>query len=62
MEDIYSLKKKATETDPIWNKGTPMPEDYTCPCGIFVHPTKIKQTAIHTKDCPYHPNNNKATR
>jgi len=39
--------------DPVWNKGTPMPEDYTCSCGIYVHPTRVNPTAIHTKDCPY---------
>lgn len=41
------------EKDPIWNKGTPMPKDYTCPCGIHVHPSVKKPGAIHAKDCPY---------
>ena len=41
------------EKDPIWNKGTPMPKDYTCPCGIHVHPSVRKPGAIHTPDCPY---------
>jgi hypothetical protein len=39
--------------DPIWNKGTPMPKDYTCPCGIYVHPSVAKPGAIHDEDCPY---------
>lgn len=38
---------------PVWNKGTPMPEDYTCHCGIYVHPTRRKPGAIHIADCPY---------
>lgn len=41
------------EKDPIWNKGTPMPKNYTCPCGIHVHPSVKKPGAIHAKDCPY---------
>jgi hypothetical protein len=41
------------EKDPVWNKGTPMPKDYTCHCGIHVHPSVKKPGAIHAKDCPY---------
>jgi hypothetical protein len=48
------LKKSVSESkDPVWNKGTPMPKDYTCSCGIHVHPSVSKPNAIHTKDCPY---------
>jgi hypothetical protein len=42
-----------TGPDPIWNKGTPMPESYTCCCGIHVHPSRVKPGAIHMSDCPY---------
>jgi hypothetical protein len=41
------------EKDPVWNKGTPMPKDYTCHCGIYVHPSVRNPKAIHTSDCPY---------
>jgi hypothetical protein len=41
------------EKDPVWNKGTPMPKDYTCHCGIAVHPSVRNPKAIHTPDCPY---------
>jgi hypothetical protein len=41
------------EKDPVWNKGTPMPKDYTCGCGIHVHPSVRKPGAIHIPDCPY---------
>ena len=41
------------EKDPIWNKGTPMPKDYTCHCGLYVHPSRRNPKAIHAPDCPY---------
>jgi hypothetical protein len=41
------------EKDPIWNKGTPMPKHYTCPCGIHVHPSIRNPKAIHDPGCPY---------
>ena len=41
------------EKDPIWNKGTPMPKDYTCHCGLYVHPSRRNPKAIHASDCPY---------
>lgn len=41
--------------DPIWNKGTPMPRDYTCHCGLAVHPQVRDRFAIHIPDCPYAP-------
>lgn len=30
-----------------------MPVDYTCPCGIYVHPSRRNPAAIHIDDCPY---------
>lgn len=48
-----SVVEGSEEKDPIWNKGTPMPKDYTCSCGIHVHPSVKKPGAIHAKDCPY---------
>ena len=39
--------------DPVWNKGTSMPKDYTCHCGLYVHPSRRNPKAIHTSDCPY---------
>lgn len=30
-----------------------MPADYTCACGLYVHPSKRNPRAIHIKDCPY---------
>jgi hypothetical protein len=51
------LKQKVAEgseeKDPIWNKGTPMPKDYTCHCGLYVHPSVRNPKAIHISDCPY---------
>jgi hypothetical protein len=41
------------EKDPVWNKGTPMPLDYTCHCGLYVHPRRRKPDARHISDCPY---------
>ena len=36
----------------IW-KDYPMPESYTCGCGIYVHPNVIQPGAIHCSDCLY---------
>jgi hypothetical protein len=41
------------DADPVWNEGTPMPLDYTCHCGLYVHPERKKHGAIHISDCPY---------
>lgn len=38
--------------DKIW-VNHPMPEDYTCGCGLYVHPTQIEPAAIHCSDCDY---------
>ncbi len=48
--DAKNIKE---EKDPVWNKGTPMPKDYTCHCGIAVHPSVRDPKAIHIPDCPY---------
>jgi hypothetical protein len=44
--------RKVVRQDPIWVK-VPMPEDFTCCCGLSVHPSKRNPKAIHCKDCPY---------
>lgn len=44
---------EGTGRDPVWNQGTPMPEDYTCCCGLYVHPSKRNPAALHISDCPY---------
>ena len=31
----------------------PMPEDYTCGCGLYVHPAIRNPEAIHIPDCSY---------
>jgi hypothetical protein len=41
------------DLDPVWNQGTPMPEDYTCGCGIYVHPSVRNLNDVHIADCPY---------
>jgi ferredoxin-thioredoxin reductase catalytic subunit len=46
-------KEGSKEKDPIWNKGTPMPKDYTCHCGLYVHPSVRNPKGIHMSDCPY---------
>ena len=38
--------------DQIW-KNYPMPVDYTCSCGLYVHPSERIADAIHISDCPY---------
>ena len=48
-----NIDEGTEEKDPIWNKGTPMPKDYTCPCGIHVHPSIRNPKAIHDPGCPY---------
>jgi hypothetical protein len=35
----------------------PMSEENTCCCGLYVHPKRRNPSAIHIKDCPYHPDN-----
>jgi len=35
----------------IWHS-VPMPEDYTCHCGLYVHPAHRNWKAIHIEDCP----------
>jgi hypothetical protein len=47
------VSEGSEEKDPVWNKGTPMPKDYTCHCGIAVHPSVRNPKAIHIPDCPY---------
>lgn len=39
--------------DDLW-LDVPMPEDYTCGCGLFVHPIRRNYNAIHCKDCMYY--------
>jgi hypothetical protein len=53
MKKQDRIAESKEEKDPIWNKGTPMPKDYTCHCGIHVHPSVRNPKAIHTPDCPY---------
>jgi hypothetical protein len=53
MLDQQGVAEGSEEKDPVWNKGTPMPKDYTCHCGIAVHPSVRNPKAIHTPDCPY---------
>jgi len=38
--------------DLIW-VNEPMPEDWTCGCGLYVHPKRINPKAIHISDCQY---------
>jgi len=38
--------------DAVW-VDAPMPVDYTCCCGLSVHPSKRNPEAIHISDCPY---------
>jgi hypothetical protein len=42
--------------DSIW-RDVPMPIDYTCHCGLHVHPEHplTSPAAIHIPDCPYAP-------
>lgn len=30
-----------------------MPKDYTCPCGVYVHPSRFNPNAHHCSDCPW---------
>jgi hypothetical protein len=30
-----------------------MPEDYTCGCGLYVHPSRRNPDAVHISDCEY---------
>lgn len=53
------LAEDSKEKDPVWNKGTPMPKDYTCHCGLYVHPSRRNPKAIHISDCPYAPKQDK---
>ena len=53
-DDMYEgVAEGSEEKDPVWNKGTPMTKDYTCHCGLYVHPSRRNPKAIHTSDCPY---------
>lgn len=38
--------------DQVW-VNTPMPKDYTCSCGLYVHPSKRNPRAIHMESCAY---------
>lgn len=38
--------------DKVWTS-VPMPVDYTCSCGIYVHPCVKNPKAIHCRDCYY---------
>lgn len=49
---VQAKLRLAPHYDGIW-KTTPMPESYTCHCGIAVHPSKRSPDAVHTNDCPY---------
>lgn len=40
------------DIDPVWKK-VPMPEHYTCPCGLPVHPSVRNSLDLHIPDCPY---------
>lgn len=46
-EDLFS------EANP-WVKLSEMREDYTCSCGLSVHPSKYNAEHVHTDDCPWH--------
>jgi hypothetical protein len=50
---VKGVAEGSEEQDPVWNKGTSMPKDYTCHCGIHVHPSVRNPKAIHAPDCPY---------
>lgn len=55
IEEAYKaagLLKDSPHYDSIW-RFTPMPEDWTCGCGIYVHPTRLNAEAIHCSGCPY---------
>lgn len=34
-----------------------MPVDWTCACGLYVHPIRRNFSAIHMRDCSYNTNN-----
>lgn len=53
QEKDQGVAEGSEEKDPVWNKGTPMPKDYTCHCGLYVHPSRRNPKAIHASDCPY---------
>ena len=53
MKRMAQKEGVAEGSDPVWNKGTPMPKDYTCHCGLYVHPSVRNPKAIHAPDCPY---------
>ena len=46
------LAKEQPHFDAVWVT-EPMLLDYTCGCGIYVHPLKHNLKAIHIADCPY---------
>lgn len=52
------MTQHADPKDPVWHS-VPMPEDYTCHCGIYVHPTRRNDKALHIADCPYAPRESK---
>lgn len=49
---VLKVPGRVIYNDPVW-KYYPMPEDYTCQCGNYVHPTRRNLKAFHTPDCPY---------
>lgn len=49
---VLEVSGKVINDDPVW-QDFPMPEDYTCQCGNYVHPTRRNLEAFHTSDCPY---------
>jgi hypothetical protein len=53
MDSFNEHKDDLDYYDSVW-KIYPMPIDYTCACGIYVHPSKRKKEAIHIIDCPYY--------
>lgn len=59
-DELVEVTKTAAAPhyDAQW-RAAPMPPDYTCPCGIHVHPTRVKPGAVHINDCPYKPTEGK---
>lgn len=49
---VLEVCAKQLEESIVWS------EDYTCPCGIYVHPARRMTSggqAFHISDCPYAP-------
>ena len=48
----WAVAKAEGFPERVWTE-VPMPEDYTCCCGLSVHPTKRNWSALHILECPH---------